>query len=375
LSLTHKNDEIRQQYAQMRDLYDKKLWHQLTVILENVVNLAYFDQGVELVQLYLNFVRDFEKKMNQLTLVKLVLRILREITDVGEAASFLQKVDEKLSAQDKEAHSLCMTEIAWYKLKLSLLDESKQLLDQSQTILDTITGADPGVYSSFYRTLAMYYKIKVVPTDFYKNALMYLVYTSLDNLPLVDQQTLAFDMGIAALVSTDIHNFGELLASPVLKSLENTKAEWLKNFLFAFNSGNIGQFENYITQYKSDIENQPALKSNFPLLREKISILALMELVFTRPSEGRTLSFKVIADATKLPVDEVELLVMKSLSLKLIKGQIDEVNQTVSVWWVQPRVLDLAQVGKLNERLSTWISDVNQLQTFMQNETAPELLT
>lgn len=38
---------------------------------------------------------------------------------------------------------------------------------------------------------------------------------------------------------------------------------------------------------------------------------------------------------------------MKALSVGLIKGNIDEVDQKVQMTWVQPRVLDLQQVGHL----------------------------
>lgn len=41
---------------------------------------------------------------------------------------------------------------------------------------------------------------------------------------------------------------------------------------------------------------------------------------------------------------QVELLVMKALSVGLIKGNIDEVDKKVQMTWVQPRVLDLQQV-------------------------------
>lgn len=41
---------------------------------------------------------------------------------------------------------------------------------------------------------------------------------------------------------------------------------------------------------------------------------------------------------------QVELLVMKALSVGLVRGSIDEVDERVHMTWVQPRVLDLQQV-------------------------------
>ena len=40
---------------------------------------------------------------------------------------------------------------------------------------------------------------------------MYLVYTPLEKIAINEQQSLAFDLGISALVSKDIYNFGELV--------------------------------------------------------------------------------------------------------------------------------------------------------------------
>lgn len=50
---------------------------------------------------------------------------------------------------------------------------------------------------------------------------------------------------------------------------------------------------------------------------------------------------------------QVELLVMKALSVGLVKGSIDEVDGRVHMTWVQPRVLDLQQV-----RPSEWLAFV-----------------
>jgi len=376
LAVAHPNDEIKQHCVLLKKFHDKKLWHQLTLQLETLVVLPYFNDNLELVNLYQKFIKEFETKMNQLRFVRIVLVIMREFKEPAECISFLQAVSEKISPErEKEAFSLCLTEIAWLKVKLNLFDDCKQLCEKAFAILESITGVDPIVHSSYYRVQSLYYKLKVSSTEFYKNTLMYLVYSPLDNITLYDQQCFAFDLGIAALLSEDIHNFGELLQHPVLSSLQGSQREWLSKVLFAFNSGDIQKFESLVNQHKVDIESIEALNSSLEFLRRKIRILALMELVFNRTAEERTIDFAVIAQAANVNIDEVEILVMKALSLKLIKGVIDELDKTVSVSWVQPRVLNLQQVQKMEQRVGKWIENVNEVLTFMTNETAPELLT
>lgn len=57
------------------------------------------------------------------------------------------------------------------------------------------------------------------------------------------------------------------------------------------------------------------------------------------PSGDRSITFDAIALAANLPVDQVELLIMRALSLGLIRGLLDQVEGTLRVTWVQPRVL------------------------------------
>ena len=49
------------------------------------------------------------------------------------------------------------------------------------------------------------------------------------------------------------------------------------------------------------------------------------------PAEQRTIPLSAIAERTKLTVDGVEFLLMKTLSLHLIEGIIDQVDSTVQV--------------------------------------------
>jgi len=117
--------------------------------------------------------------------------------------------------------------------------------------------------------------------------------------------------------------------------------------------------------------------------------MALIESVFKRNTDDRTMSFQTIAEETRLPLDEVEHLVMKALrceklscstrvlstdqpphSLKLIRGSLDQVDQKAQITWVQPRVLSREQIGVLATRLSTWVEKLN----VVEQRIAPEVL-
>jgi 26S proteasome regulatory subunit N9 len=51
----------------------------------------------------------------------------------------------------------------------------------------------------------------------------------------------------------------------------------------------------------------------------------------------------------------VEWVLMRAMSLGLLRGSLDEVAGTVNVTWVQPRVLNVAQIARLSEQLGVWV--------------------
>lgn len=67
-------------------------------------------------------------------------------------------------------------------------------------------------------------------------------------------------------------------------------------------------------------------------------------MTFQRKAWDRQLTFAEIAQETGLPENQVEVMVMRALSLGLVKGTIDQVDNKVNITWVQPRVLDKKQV-------------------------------
>ncbi|GAB2296060.1 26S proteasome non-ATPase regulatory subunit 13 A [Dionaea muscipula] len=205
-------------------------------------------------------------------------------------------------------------QVAMFKLEQGMQKECKKLLDDGKTTLDNMTDIDPSIYASYYWVSSQYHKSRQEFTEFYKSALLYLACTKVESLSDSFKLDLAFDLSLSALLGDNIYNFGELLAHPIVKSLLGTKVEWLYYILEAFNSGDLVRYQELCNVHNDALIAQPALVANEKKLLEKVNILCLMEIIFSWPSEDRTIPLGVIAGRTKLSVEDVEHLLMKSLS-------------------------------------------------------------
>lgn len=163
-------------------------------------------------------------------------------------------------------------------------------------------------------------------------------------------------------MSTSIYNFGELLLHPILKSLEDQDA-WLVKLLFAFNRGDLATYD----VLAGHISDNHLLSEHKDGLRQKIYLSALTEAVFRRPPHDRAMSFNTIAEETKVRPDEIEHLIMKALSLGLLRGSIDQVDEVARINWVQPKVLDMKQIENMRLRLQEWDTSVNQLGNWIES--------
>ncbi|XP_058103971.1 26S proteasome non-ATPase regulatory subunit 13 homolog B [Magnolia sinica] len=355
--------ELADWYNSLEDLYQKKLWHQLTLKLDQFVALAVFQAGDTLIQLYHNFISDFETKINLLKLAHFAVIVSRQYPEKEAAIAYLEGVIEKLRATKEirleEAILHVKMQIAAFKLEQGDQKECKKLLEDGKTTLDSMTDIDPSVYASYHWISSQYHKYRQEFAEFYKSALLYLAYTTVESLSETFKLDLAFDLSLSALLGDNIYNFGELLAHPIMKSLVGTKVEWLYYILQAFNTGDLVRYQELCQVHTAALSAQPALVENEKKLLEKINILCLMEIIFSRPSEDRTIPLSVIAERTKLSIEDVEYLLMKSLSVHLIEGIIDQVEGTVHVSWVQPRVLGIPQIKSLRNRLDNWVEKVH----------------
>jgi len=89
-------------------------------------------------------------------------------------------------------------------------------------------------------------------------------------------------------------------------------------------------------------------------LDQKVRILAFLELLFNCGKDERCLTFDQIAQRCVVQPNEVEMLVMKAMSLELVRGSIDEVSATVQISWTMPRYLSKDHLQVLVSRLEEW---------------------
>ena len=89
-------------------------------------------------------------------------------------------------------------------------------------------------------------------------------------------------------------------------------------------------------------------------LDQKVRILAFLELLFNCGKDERCLTFDQLAQSCMSQSTEVEMLVMKAMSLELVRGHIDEVEKTVQIDWIMPRYLSMEHLKVLVNRMEEW---------------------
>ncbi|KEF53706.1 26S proteasome regulatory subunit N9 [Exophiala aquamarina CBS 119918] len=359
--LTDQRDEapadLQHIFLTFEDLWERKLWHQLTDQL-----LEYFQNPESTAQrlpIYNTFIISFADKINQLKLVKLALSASAQIKDDSERSQFLKTLATRVEQPDSEdAHVYAITELASVYLRLDEAPKAKEQLDKAQKTLEQFDFVENVVHAAFYRVNADYFQAKGDYTAYYRNSLLYLACIEESELSSMEQQHRAYDLAIAALVSDSIYNFGELLLHPILDVLKPPHSQsWLRELLFAFNRGDLAAFD----RMSNSLSKDETLSTHRTFLWQKINLAALTELVFKRPPHDRAMTFKTISQETNVKPDEIEHLIMKALSLGLLRGKIDQVAGIARINWVQPKVLERSQIEGMRLRLKEWDSNVNDL--------------
>ena len=119
------------------------------------------------------------------------------------------------------------------------------------------------------------------------------------------------------------------LDKEILSSLVGSDFQWLHDMLMTLGRGQITEFATAMQTHSDFIQRFPAIMKEMAYLEQKVRILAFLEMLFNCGKDERCLTFDQVAQGCIVQPNEVEMLVMKAMSLDLVRGSIDEVEKTV----------------------------------------------
>jgi len=388
-------------YSKIEVYCQQKLWHQLTLLILDFVsddhkssNLhpvanAGGDSKNTFLGLYSKVVLSVAGKINQLSLARIASSVAFCSLEVGSGPEESRKLLQDLLIE-LETSNIDVGAVLYLQSKISLLtlqagennsDTKKESLNKIYTIIKTngvllkqLVSDTPEaiiVNAAHYETSMTYYKIVGPPESFYNEAVDYLNYYQPKEGDAaatdIKSQTLAIDLCLAALTGEGVYNLGQVVSNPILKVLEQTPQAWLVELLNACARGNVNNFKKLCQEtYPSQIASQPALVNMGQQMQEKITLLGLIELIFAKSASERTLTFAEIAVGLEIPVEQVEWVIMRAFSVKLIEGTMDEVEGSVHVTWILPRALSAEQMTDLAGQFSAWTTKVISTKEVME---------
>lgn len=212
---------LAEDVAELANLYQRKLWHQLTLKVEECFSKPEFNQGTLPLDIFQHFVSDFGHKINLLKLSQFAVHVAKHIKDPAETVAFLQGVSDKLKEQklprSEQPLLFLKMHIAQQKLEMGAVQDCKVMVEEARTELDSLADVDPSVSAAVYYVSSLYYKFKKDYAEFYRSSMMYLAFISSDSLSYDFKLPLAVDISLAALLGEGIYNFAQLLMHPIIK--------------------------------------------------------------------------------------------------------------------------------------------------------------
>lgn len=182
-----------------------------------------------------------------------------------------------------------------------------------------------------------------------------------------EKKEFSIKMGMSILLGKNVFNISELLDKDIINSLVGTDFEWLFHMMKNLGQGKIKEFTDTVSQNQDFISKFPQIVKEMTYLEQKVRIIAFLEMIFLCGKDERSIAFTKIASVCQVELVDVELLVMKAMSLNLIKGTMDEVEQVVHVDWCLPRYLNKGHLTIMNNKMVDWEQKLDNVIRMCEN--------
>eukprot|EP01055_Gregarina_sp_Pseudo9_P005152 Gregarina_sp_Pseudo_9__5151@NODE_548_length_2597_cov_19_552776_g518_i0_p1_GENE_NODE_548_length_2597_cov_19_552776_g518_i0NODE_548_length_2597_cov_19_552776_g518_i0_p1_ORF_typecomplete_len423_score116_05PCI/PF01399_27/1_7e03PCI/PF01399_27/5_1e09Herpes_U34/PF04541_13/0_0019DUF742/PF05331_11/4_6e03DUF742/PF05331_11/0_55_NODE_548_length_2597_cov_19_552776_g518_i0631331 len=364
---TRRNPSKRHLLQDIEECLKKRLHHQFIELSEEYL---FGDAGVweaepnDRVSFALCVIKPCMGKLNVLT----VLGMLRRICDTCKGLSALKFLEffRGSMAQSMETAILFKALQAFHLLHGGFVIECEDyLFEHIEPALSKSYGLPGSVQSEFHRAAAAYHWRTHNLDEFYKHGMFYLHGTDLNRMLQSDKVELAQNLCKAVILSKTQYSFTELLQHEILKVISPGGAAYpaqglLRDCLVICNSGDHQMLQAFVEERKAQLQ-AAGLMEDLELIQNKTTVFSLLELAFMKPQKSRVLTFAEISETCKVPMNQIEILVMKVMSHGLLKGSIDAIDQTVSFTTLQPRLLDDHKIAALSQQFRSWSLQVTEL--------------
>lgn len=369
-NLGEKYPSLKTLFEEIDSNLNQNLWYQLSENLISISNKPELQNSKDLIQLYNGLVLFIEPTLNPMKYLEFVQNMLHNYKDkMEEALVFVENIERKNAQKYKGEEKIFIKIIKGFCfLELNKMYELEEVVKNTEQDFSGNIEIDSSLYSQYYKLSTLYYEKKEDYDNFYNNAFQYLAYeTKISN---EDKLNLCYKMCSAILIGEKLYNFAELLEKDFFKLMTGSKYEWISNLILSFNSAKVDQFLSMVKQNEKIIKENPVLKSNFDFLEIKIRIAALLDLIFQKNKNERTISFEEICKVCDTSLDKIEYICMKALSQGLLKGYIDEVEKKFIVTWIQPKYLDKEKINFMKEKFTSWIEKSKKVLRDLQDNTS-----
>jgi 26S proteasome regulatory subunit N9 len=408
-----------QYYSPMASYCAQKLWHQLTVCVLQFVHDPRITQ-LQYFALYDRVVCPVANHLDSLQLGRIAAAVANALapTDRTAAKAVLEKLlvlntntntnetssTSNNSKKDSTTPQLSVAATILVQSQLALLQLQQQqdhdflyttMKDQIRFNESRLLQQDlPAVvHAAHYEQAMTYYKVVGPPEAYFAQAMRFLQYapppstdtttaaSGVVDMPAIlnatstftNYQQLALDLVVAALTGDGVYNLSQVVheQSTLLQQYLAPTHAWLVELVVACAAGRVRDFRAAAAGYAAVLATQPALVARAAAVQEKLTLLALVDLILTKPAHERQLTFYEIAQhCVCTGMDQVEWIVMRAISVGLIVASIDQVSELVQVSWVVPMILSATQLQDLAARFGEWADKVRRTKELVQEQTA-----
>jgi 26S proteasome regulatory subunit N9 len=353
--------ELEPLFQQAQELLHSKRWFELGNKVQEILDRE--DLLGKRLYIYQNFVTLYAEALDKLRYAYILLSVSDEM-QTHTALEFLSEMLEKFKDKNCEPALLIRMRMV---LNHTQNGEFEVALNQLHEIEQQITeDTDNKIRSMFHKTQADLDKARGDFDGFYQHALFYLS-TSRET----DNHVLAYDLCMAALFSVKVCSFGQIAAHKILDSLKDTPNDWLRSLILLLDSGESDTIPEFNEKFAPIIMANDVFKSYISVIQQKLALSVFLQLIFARPFDSRIFDFQEISTACHVPLESVELLVMKALSTELIRGEIDEVAQKLVVTWCKPKTIGKERLIHLKSEIDRWNAIVSNQMEALQTKSQP----